>query len=192
VRHNLTGSDIVIGSSLAKAFGVPMAVLSASEKVIRRFTTQSETRVHSSPPSIAAFRAAQRALTVNQTCGDMLRRRLATRVRYFRERIQAVGLASRGGLFPVQTLLPVFSCEPARIYQRLAALNVRSILRRGHYSIGPCISFIVNARHAYSAIDTAVNALTRVVYGSRRQNYPCASRSRGAVKERNHAKRIES
>ena len=52
-------------SSLAKAFGVPVAALSGSTELVGRFVRESETRVHCSPPSIPVIHAADRALTIN-------------------------------------------------------------------------------------------------------------------------------
>ena len=37
--HGVTSPHVIAGSSLAKGFGVPIAVLSGSERMIRRFET---------------------------------------------------------------------------------------------------------------------------------------------------------
>ena len=68
--RGVSSPDVIVGASLAKALGVPMAVLSGSEPVIRRFEQQSETRVHCSPPSLASLRAAEHALALNRRHGD--------------------------------------------------------------------------------------------------------------------------
>jgi hypothetical protein len=60
------GPDVLVGSSLAKGFGVPVAVLAGSETMIGRFKATSETRVHCSPPSLAVIHAAEGALEVNR------------------------------------------------------------------------------------------------------------------------------
>ncbi|HEY6320948.1 MAG TPA: aminotransferase class I/II-fold pyridoxal phosphate-dependent enzyme, partial [Thermoanaerobaculia bacterium] len=41
-------------SSLAKSFGAPLAMLGGPREAVRRFARQSETRVYSSPPAVAA------------------------------------------------------------------------------------------------------------------------------------------
>ena len=46
----LTGPGLIIGSSLAKGFGAPLAVLAGSAEVIAKFEGLSGTRVLSSPP----------------------------------------------------------------------------------------------------------------------------------------------
>ena len=58
--HGVFGPHIIVGSSLAKGFGVPLAALSGSRALIERFREHSETRIHCSPPSVAAIHAAHR------------------------------------------------------------------------------------------------------------------------------------
>ena len=98
------GGQLIVGASLAKGFGVPLAVLAGSHGVLRRFMAHSQTRVHASPPSAAVLAAAQRALVLNARQGDALRARLAARVAQWRAGMAAAGIASRGGSFPVQRL----------------------------------------------------------------------------------------
>ncbi|HEX8903780.1 MAG TPA: hypothetical protein VF771_02920, partial [Longimicrobiaceae bacterium] len=52
------GGDVAAASSLAKGFGVPVAVLCGSEALVARFRDRAETRVHCSPPSEAVVHAA--------------------------------------------------------------------------------------------------------------------------------------
>ena len=59
--HGLPGESLIIGASLAKGFGVPLAVLTGSDGLLRRFEAHSQTRVHASPPSAAVLAAARRA-----------------------------------------------------------------------------------------------------------------------------------
>src|SRR5262249_33706592 len=61
------------GTSLAKAFGVPSAVLGGSEALLRGFERRRETRLHCSPRSLAALRAAEHALAVDRAQGDRRR-----------------------------------------------------------------------------------------------------------------------
>jgi 8-amino-7-oxononanoate synthase len=62
--------SIVLICSLAKAFGVPIAVLAGSENTVRRFKKGSLTRIHCSPPSIAAIHA-QNTRWRSTTCAAM-------------------------------------------------------------------------------------------------------------------------
>src|SRR5262245_24961534 len=77
LRHaGIESPRIIVGSSLAKGLGVPVAVLAGSTALVERFEGQSETRVHSSPPASAPIHAAERALAVNREQGDSWRRYL--------------------------------------------------------------------------------------------------------------------
>src|SRR5262249_17163047 len=97
--HGVQAPELLVVSSLAKGFGVPLAVLAGSKRVITRFENNSATRMHCSPPSVALIYAAERALQINESRGEHLRRRLAQLVRRFREHLRQVGLAASGGLF---------------------------------------------------------------------------------------------
>src|SRR5262249_36872963 len=68
--HRLEGPELILGSSLAKGLGAPLAVLAGNAETIAKFEQLSATRVHCSPPSLAAVSAAQRALAVNEKQGD--------------------------------------------------------------------------------------------------------------------------
>ena len=72
--HGLAGAPVLVGASLAKGFGTPMAALSGSRQLIARFEACSQTRRHCSPPSAAAIAAGRYALQLNRTDGDRLRR----------------------------------------------------------------------------------------------------------------------
>ena len=124
--NGVEGPEVIIGSSLAKGFGAPLAVLAGNAKLMAKFEELSATRVHSSPPSLADISAAQRALAANETRGDSLRSHLAKLVRHFRESLGQIGLSASGGLFPVQTLKAIPGVDPEPLYRRLLSLGVRA------------------------------------------------------------------
>jgi 8-amino-7-oxononanoate synthase len=157
-RLGLAGPELVVGASLAKGFGAPIAVLAGDAAVVSQFEARAETRVHSSPPSAAAVDAAERALAVNASSGDALRARLAALVRRFRVGAAATGFAPRGGLFPVQTL--THGADAAALHHALGRLGVRTVLHDGDGRT-PRISFILTARHDERDVDTALAALAR-------------------------------
>jgi 8-amino-7-oxononanoate synthase len=157
--HNIGGDEVVVIASLAKGLGAPMAVLAGSHVIVQRFEEQSETRVHCSPPSIAAMHAAEHALHVNDQCGDELRRRLAQNVRRFRQRLAQAGLAARDGVFPMQTLKLSPDLDAIGLHQRLLERGIQAVLHRGRNGSGPRISFIITARHSWTDVDRAVNGL---------------------------------
>ena len=158
-RWNTGGPDVIVISSLAKGFGVPMAVLAGSGTMIDRFEERSETRVHCSPPSIAALHAAEHALNINDQQGDALRLRLAQGVRHFRRRLAQVGLAAAEGLFPVQTLKLTPAVDAIALHDRLLERGIKTVLHHGRNGTGPRVSFIITARHSMTEIDRAVIAL---------------------------------
>ena len=156
-----SGADVLVVSSMAKGFGVPMAVLAGNEAMVRRFEATSETRVHCSPPSNPAVHAAERALATNREHGDSLRLRLAQLVRYLRNRLAQAGLFAIGGLFPVQTLAPVPNLDASTLHERLLRLGVRAVLLRARSGQGARLTFIITARHGPSDIDHIVDCVTR-------------------------------
>ncbi|ADJ27293.1 aminotransferase class I/II-fold pyridoxal phosphate-dependent enzyme [Nitrosococcus watsonii] len=159
--HHAAGSDVLLVSSLAKGFGVPMAVLAGSHALIRWFKDKSETRTHCSPPSIAIIHAAEHALKVNKSYGDGLRLRLARLVHYFRSRLAQIGWPTVGGLFPVQTLMPKPTLDARKLHEQLLRQGIQTVLHRGRKELGACLSFLITARHSRGDIDRAANAVAR-------------------------------
>lgn len=156
------GSQVLLISSLAKAFGVPIAVLSGSRAAVQEFTQNSETRMHCSPPSIASIHALARAVRLNHSHGDRLRLRLARLVMRLRQNAARAGLRFTGGQFPVQTLAPATDAETERLHQALLHRGVQTVLRRTSNGAGLRISFLITARHTPQAIDYAVATLARL------------------------------
>jgi 8-amino-7-oxononanoate synthase len=163
------GPDVVLVCSLAKAFGAPIAALSGTEALVRRFEVHSTTRVHCSPPSTVALRAAARALEINERCGDRLRRRLTVLVRRFRRGVGAAGLRPRGGIFPVQVLGPPDVADPIEVHERLLRLGVACVLRHDAVVGAPELAFVLTTSLGPGDVDRAVEALARaiLVRGSR-------------------------
>jgi 8-amino-7-oxononanoate synthase len=159
---NLGGPEVVLVSSLAKAFGVPIAVLSGPANVVERYESESETRMHCSPPSVAALNAAEHALQLNRQRGDTLRQHLAVLVRHFQSLLEAAGLTHTSSVFPVQTTLGS-GPDSAVVYQRLLRAGVRAVLHQAHGLPGPQLSFLITARHTFSQLQTAVDMFSRAV-----------------------------
>lgn len=158
--NNIAGHpDVLVISSLAKGFGVPVAVLSGSRAMIELFKAKSKTRVRCSPPSIAVVHAAEHALKVNRTKGDVIRLRLAQIVRYFRKRLKEAGLSAAGGLFPVQTLSLISDMDAVALHEQLLKLGIKTVLHSGRHGCGPRISFLITARHSLSDINRAIDVL---------------------------------
>jgi 8-amino-7-oxononanoate synthase len=157
--HAVRSPKVIIGCSLAKGFGVPLAALSGSARFIRRFQVQSETRIHSSPPSMGALRAAEHALELNRQSGDAIRRRLAGLVDRFRANLRWGGLKSFGGLFPVQMLASTRGRDPIQLQRSLLLAGVRTLVVRDHAEPRGRLAFVLNASHKSADIDHATAAL---------------------------------
>ena len=154
--HGLYHREILSVSSLAKAFGVPIAVAAGSRSIIRRFQKRSQTRVHCSPPSLAALRASEHALALNRSDGSRLRGLLGSRIRLMRARMAAEGFKLNGRLFPVQTLKSVNGSDSKHLYRNLLEQGVQTVLRAGHLGDKTRISFIITARHTNAQINRAI------------------------------------
>jgi 8-amino-7-oxononanoate synthase len=157
------GPDILLGSSLAKGFGVPVAALAGSKHLVRRFAIESDTRVHSSPPSVAVIQAAKHAQAVNRFEGDQLRRRLAQRVKQFQRGLELIGQSSTGGWFPFQTLRGIVGNTAVQLHQCLSQQGIRAILSRPHNNTEVSLSFLITARHSSMEIDRCINMLEALV-----------------------------
>lgn len=153
------GPEALFFSSLAKGFGVPIAVLVGSRVWIAKFEEQSLTRIHCSPPSIAVLRASEHALSRNRLDGDARRGRLVELVRRFRRGVKAAGLDPGPGFFPVQAIGPAPHLPSATLHRRLHDRGVRTVLTRGEDG-QPRLSFLLTARHTPEDIEAAALALS--------------------------------
>lgn len=157
-HHDLPGANTIVIASLAKALGVPLAVLAGPTTVVASFSNASQTRMHLSPPSTAALRAAHRALSVNRAQGDELRARLRRRVRLFHTGAEELGLAATGDDLPVQALPPVPLPMLAKLRAELERREVRVVAQRLSPRRGR-LCFLISARHAQRDIAEALVAL---------------------------------
>jgi len=164
----LNSPDVLVVSSLAKAFGVPVAVIAGSGSLIGRYERRSETRVHCSPPSFAHLRAAEHALEVNRLQGDQRRAWLAALVRRLQAGVRGIGPVTGPVGFPVQSLEPVVGVSPAVLHQRLLHLGVRTVLHRPACRAVTTCSFLITAEHTPEQIDRAIAALDRAISGPAR------------------------
>jgi 8-amino-7-oxononanoate synthase len=160
--HALSGRRIVVGASLAKGFGAPLAVLAGPQPLLRRYLAESRTRLHCSPPSVAAIHAARRALNYTAICGALLRERLARLAARLRERLGQAGLAAVGKLpFPVQSFRTRTADDAMRLHRRLFDAGVRALVTAGCDNAIPRLTFIITAKHGERDIDRAGDAIRR-------------------------------
>jgi len=166
--HDLTGPHLIGVCSLAKAFGVPIAVLAGSGPMVRAFASKSATRRHSSPPSMAVLAAGIRAITINRRCGDHLRARLLDNIRRFRHMLTGAGLQPAGGLMPVQTLSFGPEKEAGAIHLGLTRAGIRALVAPNPILSGGRVILVITASHRPSDLKHAAVALERLLPASSR------------------------
>lgn len=150
--YDKAGGHLIVGASLAKGLGVPLAVLAGCGALLRRFEAHSQTRVHASPPSVAVLAAARHALALNARHGDALRARLADRVAQWRAGMAAAGIACRGGSFPVQRLPGRAHLQPA-----LRAAGVLALAQAGGGA--GALTFLLRADQTPGQVQQAMDLL---------------------------------
>jgi 8-amino-7-oxononanoate synthase len=159
--HRTFGPHIITCSSLAKGFGVPVAVLAGDGALIDRFRRESETRVHCSPPSVAVVRAARSALTANRSSGDALRRCLVHLVARLRTYLIAAGLRPSGQLpFPVQTVVSARG-RTTLLHEQLLGAGIVGLLTRTCKALTTSLTLVVTTRHRLAEIEHAGRAIAR-------------------------------
>jgi 8-amino-7-oxononanoate synthase len=168
-RWGIEGPELLLGASLAKGFGAPLAALSGSRALVERFAAESLTRVHGSPPSVPAVRAAARALALNRARGDGLRERLAGNVERFRGLLAERGVRRiAGGSFPVQTLPGL--ADAAGVHARLEREGIRAVPRAAPV---PVLTFLLRADHEEHDLARAACAVARAARAGNRGLTPC-------------------
>ena len=165
----LSSPHVCSGSSLAKGFGAPLAVLLGPASVLGKMTNEAATRIHCSPPPAASIAAALAALTLNETAGDLLRARLSRRVTHLRRGLHRIGARLLSTLpLPMQSIaLPAQSASATSA--ALQARDMRVLITEG-CGQGPALTVILTAQHANADIDRLLEALASVLHGETRNN----------------------
>ncbi len=161
-RHGIGGGHVVVGASLAKGFGVPVALLAGPSELLRRFEQESASREHMSPPSMATVQATRHALALNRQHGDSLRLTLWRAVRRLRTGLARAGLATQGDDFPVQTLAPPADLDVPRLHAELLHSGVDTVLHRDRGG-GARLSLVVRAEHSAADIERCLALLVMLV-----------------------------
>ena len=149
--------DVISISSLAKAFGAPLAVLAGSRRQVQGFNEASQTRVHCSPPSIAVLSAAHKALERNRSEGDARRRRLAGLVHLLRSKLPRA--FAHDGVFPVQTIAHP---RAAGLHSRLTARGIHTVLRASPEGRPTYLTILITAAHTASQVQNLTNTLQNI------------------------------
>lgn len=153
--------NIIAVSSLAKGFGVPVAVLASSQKNVDFFKRKSLTRLHCSPPSFATIHALQKALTINQINGNQIRKTLFQKIYFFKKGISNLGLKTVTGYFPVQTIIGLPNALNIALYQYLKRRGFASLLLKSHIQNQAAISFIITNAHSINDLKKCLANIQR-------------------------------
>lgn len=159
--HGLGGAPVLVGASLAKGFGAPLAVLAGPRRLLGGFMAASATRVHCSPPSVAAIAAGSCALQANQRAGRILRKRLRERIVQLRQEMAARGLACRGGEFPVQRVLLPPSCDGLALRRELSLAGVEVLLQGGRAR--QVLTLLLRADHSAQDVAFAAHSIGKLM-----------------------------
>lgn len=161
--HSVADPHVLLVSSMAKGFGVPMAMVAGSAGCIAAFERQSANQVHSSPPSFADLHAAEGALALNRRTGDATRYRLASLIRRFRRQLHGEGISVGHSIFPLQSLRLPDDIGALALHRRMSEMGIRAVLHRPACRPGATVSLIVTASHTPAEIDRAAGAIVRGV-----------------------------
>ncbi len=153
--------NVMVICSLAKSFGVPIAVLAGNSKDIKGFEAKSKIRLHCSPPAIGLLHAAEQALDINESNGHNLRQRLALLVYHFLKKLRKSNLPITKGFFPVKTmsLSSANKADILWIHNNLLNLGIKTVLHTNHKEQQESISFLITAQHCIEDLDYLVEKL---------------------------------
>ena len=146
-------------ASLAKGFGVPVAVLAGERGLVGRVARDGPLRLHASGPSAADVAAAHQAMATNLAVGDRLRARLLRLVQRLRAGLARLGLPSPSGEFPVQAVGPFARPAAAALWSQLRRRGVTTLLTRPCRGAGLMLTVLLTAGHQTREVDAAVYAL---------------------------------
>ncbi|WP_162915694.1 aminotransferase class I/II-fold pyridoxal phosphate-dependent enzyme [Paraflavitalea soli] len=159
--QSLQSDTIITIVSLAKGLGVPMSVISSTHQFIGSFARHSQTRVNSSPVSLAHLQAAMNAFRINRLEGDERRSALWRNISLLRSLLQRAGILVQGGIFPVQAIRCHSRQQTIRLWEELKKRNIRSVLITPHGEQQPALCLIVHSDHTPGDIRVLADAIKK-------------------------------
>ena len=158
---NISGPNVITISSLAKGFGVPVAVISGSARWIKKFAAESATRYNNSPVSNAHLGAVKRVLELNAEQGNARRSKLLSNVKLLRN---SLDFPLQGGSFPVQTINFSDRKQVVNLHQQLSYQGFQSVLVGPHGKSNIALMIMLRADHLpreIRGLSTALQYLLR-------------------------------
>jgi len=158
---NVHEGNVITVVSLAKAFGVPMAVISGDAAFISAFEQNSITRVNSSPVSMAHLYAAANAFSISEQEGDERRIRLWSNVSLVKKRLSSAGIKLQGGIFPVQSINTLPAEQTIGLYNKLKAAKIKTVLIKQHHHQQPALCCIVRCDHTEQEMEKLCSSIRK-------------------------------
>lgn len=150
---------VLLVSSLAKAFGVPIAMLGGPLDFVDRFVRASKTRIHCSGISSVELHAAEQALQFNEQAGDRTRGYLAQLIGRLQRALTGSAVRLFGGMFPAQSAAAPANSSAEQMQRRLEAAEVQTVLQRDRGSGEARLGMLLTARHTPRDVDRLASAL---------------------------------
>lgn len=160
IVHSGSPTGVVMVASLAKAFGVPMAVIAGPADLVASTRAHGLTVVHSSPPSVPVGLAAIRALTVNERVGDRLRQRLLALIDRLHRGLGRQGIRIDSGHFPVARVALPNTAMAAQVVHALEGAGIRAVPLATSCRGRPGVGLALNAGLRPADIDRTCDALS--------------------------------
>ena len=166
------GENVIVISSLAKGLGVPVAVISASQKWIERFENKSLTRMNFSPVSNAHLSATVNAIKLNEKKGESARRQLYKNVEFFRRLLSDQGIRLKGGIFPVQSWELDSQREAIGLHFQMKKKGITTAVAAPHLNRKNALLFLIRANHSIDEIERSAFKIGVLInLKSRKRNY---------------------
>jgi 8-amino-7-oxononanoate synthase len=158
-HHRLSCAHVAVVCSLAKAFGVPVALTAGPSGLIDSIERRAPSRIHSSAPTAPELAALDSALAEHERSGEARRHYLQSLVQRFRSGLAQLGLPIGSEPFPVQTVGPFTPSEASSRFATLVRRGIAVVPQlmrcRGEHGL----TFVLTASHTPAHIDAALAAL---------------------------------
>ena len=157
--HVLESPNILLVSSLAKGFGVPIAVFSGSKQLIEWFRAKSQTLEHCSPPCMPLLHAVEHALNINESEGDKIRHYLNANIIKFQTLLQEAGFLKTASLFPIQVVVSPQIHDLEYFKRKLYDRRLRVLFQQSSDKSFSYVALCITAEHSLDEIEFAADVL---------------------------------
>ena len=155
----LSSERLLVGVSLAKAFGAPVAFLGGAARVITDVARHGSTRWHASPVCAVGVAAAAHALDVNEARGDELRGRLSALSTRFARGLGSLAPRAAPPVLPMQSTVPLPRPLAEALHAAIESRGVRCLLQRVRRQADAKLTFLITTDHDDASIDEAISAV---------------------------------